>query len=171
MFGIRALALPAVLAGAALVSAACGAGGSGYGRPASATTATSSATSAPDGAAATTVAVTGSPLGPLIVDASGRALYLFEADTSATSTCYDACAQAWPPLLTAGTPDAGPNVNGPDLATSTRRDGTVQVTYHGHPLYRFVGDRQAGDTTGQGLTAFGARWYLLDGNGTEITRT
>jgi predicted lipoprotein with Yx(FWY)xxD motif len=174
---IRKLAGPTVVAVAALVAAACGpsgASGSPYGQGAPATANTTRGQSPPTDAPApgqgapSSVAVTDSRLGQLIVDGSGRALYLFEGDTTNASTCYDACAQAWPPLLTVGSPDAGPNVNRLDLTTSTRRDGAVQVTYHGHPLYSFVGDTKAGDTTGQGVTAFGARWYVVGADGTKI---
>jgi predicted lipoprotein with Yx(FWY)xxD motif len=114
------------------------------------------------------VAAASSPLGRLLVDSSGRTLYLFEADTTHASTCYDACAQAWPPLLADGTPGAGADVTGGDLATSARRDDTVHVTYHGHPLYFFAGDQRPGDTTGQGLLAFGAHWFVVGTDGIKI---
>jgi predicted lipoprotein with Yx(FWY)xxD motif len=170
---IRKLAVPTVVAAAALVAAACGSSGGPYGQAAPSTASpaygqTPPSAAAPGQTATSLVAVAGSRLGQLIVDGSGRVLYLFEGDTTNVSTCYDACAQAWPPLLTVGLPDAGPDVSRLDLATSTRRDGAIQVTYHGHPLYSFVGDKQAGETTGQGLTAFGARWYVLAADGTKI---
>ena len=174
---IHKLALPAAVAAAALFTAACGSSGAaggpyGQGTPSSATPAygqTSPSVALPPPRVATTVAAASSPLGQLIVDGSGRTLYLFEGDTNSASTCYDACAQAWPPLLTSGSPGAGPNVSPADLATTTRRDGSVQVTFHGHPLYSFVRDKAAGDTTGQGLSAFGALWYVVGTNGAKIT--
>jgi predicted lipoprotein with Yx(FWY)xxD motif len=163
---LRTVSLAAVIAATGVVAAACGSGGSGYGEPAS-----RPPTSAPPPTGTTTtVTVTGSPLGQLLVDGSGRTLYLFKADKSTISTCYDACADAWPPLLTTAAPSPGTNINAPDLATSARRDGTAQVTFHGHPLYRFVGDAKPGDTNGQGLSAFGARWYVVGADGSEITR-
>jgi predicted lipoprotein with Yx(FWY)xxD motif len=176
MLPIRKLALPTVVAAAALVAAACessGASGGPYGQAAPSTDSSAYGQTPPSAGdpgetATSSVAVVGSRLGQLIVDGSGRALYLFEGDRTNVSTCYDACAQAWPPLLTIGLPDTGPDVSRVDLATSTRRDGGLQVTYHGHPLYAFVGDKQAGDTTGQGLTAFGARWYVVRPDGTKI---
>jgi predicted lipoprotein with Yx(FWY)xxD motif len=67
-----------------------------------------------------------------------------------------------------GSPNAGTQVSGVDLATSRRRDGAVQVTYHGHPLYTFAGDTQPGDTSGQGVLAFGARWFVVGANGAAI---
>jgi predicted lipoprotein with Yx(FWY)xxD motif len=172
MSRIPKLVLPAVVGGTALVTAACGSGG---GKPAGASGSAPSY-SAPSGQAAPSgqstgavVAVASSPLGQLLVDGSGRTLYLFESDTNSASTCYDACAQAWPPLLTSGSPGAGPDVRPADLATTTRRDGSVQVTFHGHPLYSFVGDKAPVDTTGQGLSAFGALWYVVGTNGAKIT--
>ncbi|NUR58796.1 MAG: hypothetical protein HOV87_08985 [Catenulispora sp.] len=102
-----------------------------------------------------------------LTDSSGKAIYLFEADTSTTSTCTGACATAWPPVLTTG----APTITGGDmskLGTTTRADGTKQVTYNGHPLYYFAGDTKPGDTNGEGSKAFGAGWYLLNSDGTKI---
>ena len=94
--------------------------------------------------------------GTALVDGTGRALYLFEADTGTTSTCTGACAQVWPPLLT---PGQAPVTTGAAQAslvgTSPRADGTRQVTYDGHPLYYFAGDKAPGDVKGQGIHNFG----------------
>jgi predicted lipoprotein with Yx(FWY)xxD motif len=110
------------------------------------------------------------PLGRVLTDGRGRTLYLFEADSGPSSTCYGACATAWPPLLTAGAPTAGPGVRASLLGTTKRRDGRTQVTYRGHPLYSFVRDEQAGQSRGQGLDGFGAEWYVLGVNGAKIQR-
>ena len=118
--------------------------------------------------ASTSVAAHSSSLGAILVDASGRTLYLWEADKSASSTCYGSCAQAWPPLLATGSPVAGSGVNQSLLGTSSRTDGSTQVTYNGHPLYYFAGDTQPGDTKGQNLHSFGADWYVLAPSGTKI---
>jgi predicted lipoprotein with Yx(FWY)xxD motif len=172
------LAFPGVVAAAALVAAACGAGGGSgnpYGQPATPaskpTTAQAPPSTGPTAgqAAPASVAVAGTRLGPGLVDGSGRTLYMFERDMPDVSTCYDACAMAWPPLLTVGSPAPGQDLNGADLGTTARSNGAAQVTYHGHPLYRFTGDKQPGDTMGQGLDAFGARWYAVSANGAEIT--
>lgn len=106
--------------------------------------------------------------GTYLVDGQGRSLYLFEADKGHTSTCSGACAQAWPPVTSTSKPKATQGVRASLLGTSRRGDGTSQVTYAGHPLYRYAGDRAAGDTAGQGLDQFGAGWYLLKSDGTEI---
>jgi predicted lipoprotein with Yx(FWY)xxD motif len=127
--------------------------------------ATSSATSS---AGAATVSVADSKLGQILAGAGSRTLYLFLADTSSTSTCTGSCAAAWPPLVTTGAPTGGPGAKAELLGTSKRPDGTTQVTYNGHPLYYYVGDTKAGDTTGQGLNQFGAEWYVLDASGNKV---
>jgi predicted lipoprotein with Yx(FWY)xxD motif len=114
------------------------------------------------------VALAHSKLGTILVDGQGRTLYLFEADEGTASTCDGACASSWPPLTTAGSPIAGPGVSASKLATTTRGDGTTEVTYHGHPLYTYAGDGAPGHTTGQGSDSFGAEWYVLSAAGTPI---
>lgn len=96
-----------------------------------------------------------------LVDARGRTLYLFEADTSDTSTCAGGCASAWPPVTATGTPKAGGDARSDLLGTTTRKSGDTQVTYHGHPVYYYKGDTKPGDTKGQGLDQFGAKWFVL----------
>jgi predicted lipoprotein with Yx(FWY)xxD motif len=98
-------------------------------------------------------------LGMYLVDSKGRTLYLFQKDKTPKSTCSGACADEWPPLLTTGKPAASGSARKGLLGTSKRGDGTTQVTYKGRPLYYFSGDTKAGDTKGQGVNAFGARWY------------
>ena len=117
-----------------------------------------------------TVRVKKTNLGKILVDSKGRTLYLFLADTGTTSTCSDACAANWPPLQVNGTPKVGKGAKASLAGTTQRSDGTSQVTYNGHPLYRFVGDRKAGQTTGQGVNAFGAQWFVLSPAGKSITR-
>ena len=115
-----------------------------------------------------TVKLASSNLGRILVDGSGRTLYLFEADTSGKSTCAGACATTWPPL-TAGSPTAGSGVDGGALATTRRADGSQQVTYHGHPLYYYDGDgSSAGSAKGEGLNTFGGKWYVVDGTGNAV---
>ncbi len=118
-----------------------------------------------------TVAARNGAMGMYLTDGQGRSLYLFEADTNGTSTCTGPCAAEWPPLLTTGTPQAGSGVTAGMLGTVARADGTKQVTYNKHPLYLFGGDKAAGDTTGQGVNAFGALWWLVNPAGSAITTT
>ena len=98
----------------------------------------------------------------------GRTLYLFEKDTGTQSTCSGACAMAWPPLLTTGAPKASGAAKSALLGTTMRDDGTVEVTYAGHPVYYFSGDAKPGDTAGQEVEAFGAEWYVLAPSGSAI---
>jgi predicted lipoprotein with Yx(FWY)xxD motif len=108
-------------------------------------------------------------LGSIITDGQGQTVYLFEKDTGTASTCYGACAAAWPPATTTpGQTSVGVGANQGLLGTTMRTDGTTQLTYAGHPLYRFVGDHKAGDTMGQGLQAFGAGWDVLNPSGQKI---
>jgi predicted lipoprotein with Yx(FWY)xxD motif len=109
-----------------------------------------------------------SDLGEILTDAEGRTLYLFEADSSDSSTCYDDCAKAWPPLIASGKPEAGAGVAADLLGTTDRKDGEQQVTYDGHPLYYYEGDNEPGDTAGQGLDQFGGKWYALDTSGAAV---
>jgi predicted lipoprotein with Yx(FWY)xxD motif len=142
-------------------------GGSAYGgKPAAATT-----TSAPAGGA-TQVATASGKLGTFLVAGPKKmTVYLFEADKGGTSSCSGACASAWPPVTTSGTPSVGGSVSSAQLSTIVRPDGSKQVTYNRHPLYYFVQDKAAGETTGQGAKAFGASWYVLAPSGMKIDKS
>ena len=111
-----------------------------------------------------------SGLGPIVVDARGRTLYMFSHDRRSKSTCYGACARAWPPLITPGKPRAVMGARSALLGTTMRKDGRRQVTYHRHPLYHFSGDRRAGQTAGAGLMAFGGRWDPVSASGIAVKR-
>ncbi len=116
----------------------------------------------------TTVSTATSKLGRILADSRGRTLYLFENDKRGHSACAGACATYWPPLLTRGKPTAARAAKQALLGTTRRADGTTQVTYASHPLYRFVQDTKPGQTTGQDLHDFGAGWYVLAPAGTKI---
>ncbi|MFN3974496.1 MAG: hypothetical protein ACK4K2_04380 [Dehalococcoidia bacterium] len=105
-------------------------------------------------------------LGNILTDAQGRTLYLFTLDSPNTTTCTGACAQNWPPLLTAAAPVAGERVNPALLGTIRRPEGSTQVTYNGWPLYYFVADRAPGDAKGQGVRGV---WFVVSPAGTPIT--
>ena len=125
--------------------------------------------SAPNGiAGGTKVGVGSSALGQIIVDSRGRTLYLFEKDKNRRSACYGQCATYWPPLLTHGKPVARGGARQSLLGMTRRANGSQQVTYAGHPLYRFVQDRKPGQTNGQGSHAFGAGWEALSPAGKKI---
>jgi predicted lipoprotein with Yx(FWY)xxD motif len=112
------------------------------------------------------VLVRATPVGSALVDVRGHALYLFTADRTRASTCYGACAAAWPPFLTAAKPVAGAGVKQALLGTMKRRDGKLQVTYGGHPLYFFARDAKAGEVNGQGM---GGTWFALRATAKRIT--
>src|SRR3954452_22495772 len=128
---------------------------------ASATTASPEVTSS----RTATVTVAHTSLGKVLVNSKGRTLYLFKKDSRNKSECFGACAANWPPLRVRGTPTAGRGVRSGLLGTIKRPGGKRQVTYNGHPLYRFEGDQGAGDVNGQALNAFGARWYVVSPSG------
>jgi predicted lipoprotein with Yx(FWY)xxD motif len=103
--------------------------------------------------------------GKILVNADGMALYLRDDDTPATVTCTGACATIWPAAIVSGTPVAGAGVERTKLATVSGANG-VQITYGGHPLYRYSKDAAVGDATGEGL---GGVWWLLGADGQKIT--
>jgi predicted lipoprotein with Yx(FWY)xxD motif len=130
------------------------------------------ATTAPSGAIAAnkpaTVTVKHSRFGNIVTDGKGRSLYLFARDKGKKSTCSGACAAAWPPLIAKGSPKAGSGIDAKKLHTSTRQGGAKQVTYNGHPLYRFASDSKPGDVTGQKVTNFGGTWFVVSPKGKAI---
>jgi predicted lipoprotein with Yx(FWY)xxD motif len=155
------LSLGPVAAG--LVIAGCGGGGGGGGSAYGAT-----AQQKPATAAAPSVDLGHSKLGTFLVDSSGRTLYLFEADSPNISNCYSTCASVWPPLTTTSTVKAGTSVTASALGTTHRKDGATEVTYHGHPLYYYAGDGKPGQTTGQDINQFGAKWYVVSRAGNKV---
>ncbi|HEU4707102.1 MAG TPA: hypothetical protein VFS64_07950 [Solirubrobacterales bacterium] len=105
--------------------------------------------------------------GMVLVDSNGMTLYDFHKDKGTTSSCYGACEEGWPPMLTEGEPTVGNGATASKLGTTERKDGTMQVTYAGHPLYTFVEDKKPGEANGNDVKAFGASWYALKGSGEE----
>jgi predicted lipoprotein with Yx(FWY)xxD motif len=146
----------AIVAVAALGLAACS--NNGYGGGGS----SSSAAPAAAGAATVATASVGS-LGTVLVDGTGRTLYLFESDTGSTSTCTGGCAATWPALTTDGDPVTGDGASASMLGTSANTAGGTQVTYNGHPLYLYSGDSASGQANGEGI---GGVWYAVTADGT-----
>jgi predicted lipoprotein with Yx(FWY)xxD motif len=109
-------------------------------------------------------------LGTILVDSQRRTLYLFTHDSGRASMCTGACAAAWPPLTSNGVPTAVAGAKSSLLGTTKRADGTMQVTYKGQPLYRFVKDVSPGQTNGEGVTAFGGSWFPVTANGSKAGR-
>jgi predicted lipoprotein with Yx(FWY)xxD motif len=173
----------AVMGATTLLAAGCGSSkkastSAASGATSSAQASTSAQTSAPSTTPASTPASTSGTgvtvkhagkLGTILAAGSKRmTVYLFEADKGTTSACSGACAAAWPPVTTSGAPTALHGAMASDLGTTKRSDGTMQVTYKGHPLYYFVKDKDSGDAYGEGVKAFGAPWYVLTPKGAKV---
>lgn len=152
-----------VLACVALLNAACSS---------SASPTTSSPPVSPSASASASEVVLGtthSQLGTFLTADNGRTVYLFEKDTGSKSTCFGACAAGWPPVTTSGmAPTTSGTANASLVGTTTRPDGTVQVTYAGHPIYFFSADTAPGQTNGEGVDAFGAEWYVVSPAGKKV---
>jgi predicted lipoprotein with Yx(FWY)xxD motif len=103
--------------------------------------------------------------GTALVDARGHALYMRSSDPSGKSSCYGACSATWPPFLTTLKPLAGSGIDAKLLGTTKRRDGKLQVTYSGHPLYFYVDDAKAGQVKGQGTANV---WWLVSPVGKKL---
>ena len=146
----------------ALALGACGGGGN------SATAATPAPPKTSSGKPATIGAASNSQLGKILVYSRGRTIYLFQKDKTSKSTCNGDCAAAWPPLLTTSKASASGSAKGSLLGTTKRADGKLQVTYNKHPVYLFSNDKKAGDTKGQAVNAFGAKWYVVSPSGKKI---
>jgi len=144
----------------ALLVAACG--GAASSAPASGNSAGASTTG-------TVITTHAGSAGAFLTDGSGRTLYLWAKDGMNMSGCSGACAALWAPVPTTGTLTAAGSAKASDLGTITRSDGVKQATYDGHALYYFAGDSGPGQTAGQGLDDFGAKWWLVAPSGAQIT--
>jgi predicted lipoprotein with Yx(FWY)xxD motif len=164
----KPIAIALLSAALALVTAGCGSSndngttGGGYGSGGGEAT---KPAPAEGGAVVTAAAVP--KLGKVIVDESGFTLYDFHKDKGTASSCYGQCAAVWPPLTTGGSPQAGGGVAASKLGTTKRKDGTIQVTFAGHPLYTYAEDSKPGEANGSDFSSFGAQWYALEPSGAE----
>jgi predicted lipoprotein with Yx(FWY)xxD motif len=169
----RPLLAFAALAAAGALAAGCGSSGSGSGSSGSSGGGVYGGGGAPattsGQSSQATVAVASSKVGKILVDGSGRTLYMFEKDQPNQSACAGACVSAWPVDQSNATPKAGSGVTASMLGTIKRGDGSTQATYNKHPLYYYSGDSAAGQLNGQGLNAFGALWYAVAPSGGAVT--
>jgi predicted lipoprotein with Yx(FWY)xxD motif len=168
----RPLLVLGALAAVGVLAAGCASSGSGAGSGGmggSGSGGTAPASGGVSGVAMVSAASTG--LGMILVDGSGRTLYVFAKDQPDQSACAGACVAAWPVDRSSGAPTAGSGVTGSMLGTIRRGDGSSQVTYHQHPLYYFHGDSRAGQQHGQGVDAFGAKWFVVNPAGGAVTTT
>ena len=114
--------------------------------------------------AAARLSVRSTEYGKTLFGPTGKVVYVFGADRGSTSRCYGVCATAWPPLLTRSAPLAGSGVEAKLLGTTKRKNGTLQVTYNGHPLYYYEGDK-VGKIMCQHATMHGGLWLIIKPNG------
>ncbi len=109
-----------------------------------------------------------SRFGQILFDGRGFALYAFTKDPRGRSVCSGACASAWPPYIVRSAPRAGTGTKRSLLGTTRRKDGRLQVTYAGRPLYYYVADRQPGQILCQNVSEFGGLWLVARPNGTLV---
>lgn len=134
------------------------------------TTSSTTSAAAAEGATAVTVK-SNSTLGSILAAGPKKlTVYMFMADHGTKSSCYGACAAAWPPVTVSGSPKIEGAAMKSKLGTTKRSDGTTQLTYAGHPIYYYAADASEADITGQGITSFGAPWYVLSPVGQVITK-
>ena len=112
----------------------------------------------------TKVTLHSTSLGKVLATSTGRTLYLYTPDGKNKSNCVGSCAAAWPPLMTPSKPIAGMGVKQALLSTTKRANGKLQVTYNGHPLYRYTGDSGAGQTNGEGSSGV---WFVVSAAGNK----
>lgn len=112
--------------------------------------------------------VVNSDYGKVVADSKGEALYLFTKEKGKTSECYGECAKAWPPVFSAGQPLAGKGITESKLGTTKRRNGKLQATYNGHPLY-YYRDDSPGKILCQDVPEFGGTWYVVKPSGNPVT--
>ena len=155
----RRLGLAGAFVLAGVMLAACGGSSAG------------ASTGVSGGTAAVTVKTASGSFGTYLTDGSGRTLYVFAPDTTSTSTCNGACAAIWPPVIASGTASASGDAKVSLLGSSKRADGSMQVTYAGHPLYTYVSDTAKGDVKGQGLNVDGGLWWVVAADGSSIEKT
>ena len=135
---------------------------------AAAPTTTATQTAQQAAAIGTTIKTSDSQYGQVLFDGDDRAIYYFDKESGSKSECYGGCAEAWPPVLTEGDPQAGSGAQAGMLETTQRDDGTTQVTYDGHPLYYYVDDPK-GEVACHNISEFGGLWLAVQGNGQPVS--
>jgi predicted lipoprotein with Yx(FWY)xxD motif len=114
----------------------------------------------------TTIRLTDSQFGSILVDGRRQAIYIFENDSRGKTVCYGECARAWPPVLTSSMPRAGTGVRSKLLGTVRRRNGRRQVTYAGKPLY-FYAHEAPGEVLCHNVDLNGGLWWVIGPSGTR----
>jgi predicted lipoprotein with Yx(FWY)xxD motif len=155
----KLLLLPAI----AVALAACSNGSTTTTAPAGGGTSSSPSSGATSGETVQTT--NNADFGTILTDADGHTLYLFEQDQGTTTACTTGCSSTWPALTADGKPTAGDGVDASLLGAAKQADGTVQVTYNGHLVYRYSGDAAAGDTNGEGISGV---WFVVSAAGEPV---
>jgi predicted lipoprotein with Yx(FWY)xxD motif len=112
----------------------------------------------------TTIKLGDSEFGTMLFDTNDQAIYIFENDPKGETVCYDECAEAWPPVYTDGEPEAADGVKQSLLGTIKRRDGRLQVTYAGKPLY-FYDHEGPGEVRCHNVNLNGGLWWVVGPDG------
>lgn len=115
----------------------------------------------------TEIVLAGSDFGDMLFDKRKQAIYIFERDEPGKSNCYDECAEAWPPVFTEGEPVAGEGVKASLLGTTERRDGKLQVTYDGKPLYFYVNEGP-NEVRCHNVQLNGGFWWVVGADGKRL---
>lgn len=137
--------------------------------PSTGTTPATSTAATPATGTAVVVSTKHGKLGTILAAGSKHlTVYMFEGDKAGLSACTGACAHVWPPVTTSAAASVSGSAAAADLGTITRPDGTMQVTYKGHPLYWFAHDGDSGDAYGQGVVGFGSSWYVISPSGSKV---
>ncbi len=141
-----------------------------YGTSPTAASSAAASTSASAGVQISTKTISG--LGPVLVNAAGRTLYMFTPDNHAKVTCLSSCASLWPPakLSSGQKAAAGGEAKTSLLGSDPNPEGGAVVTYAGWPLYTYAADSGPGTANGQGVSANGGLWYVLSPSGKMITK-
>ncbi len=118
----------------------------------------------------TTIRLEKTSVGMILTANNGFTLYEFSRDRRNTDACVhiSGCAAVWPAVTTKAKPVAARGVNAKLLGTITLRGGSRQVTYAGHPLYRYSGDSGPRQTAYVGVTASGGTWYAVSAKGARV---
>ncbi|MGA8746495.1 MAG: hypothetical protein WB507_11605 [Solirubrobacterales bacterium] len=133
----------------------------------SSTASTGSTPAAQQSGAAMVKATNNPKLGTILVGSDGQTLYLFQKDAGGKSSCSGSCAKVWPPYVTTSNPKAGSGISSSKLGKVMRSDGTMQVTYAGHPLYSYTADTTPGQANGNGINSYGGIWNAVRPSGSK----
>ena len=162
------------LAAVALLGVLAGCGGSSNNESSTPQAGSPTTTTTTSGGSSTVAKILGTastPLGTILVDGSGRTVYMFAVDTMNKSNCTGSCLSYWPLVpAPAKLPASLPGISA-KLSSIDRPDGSTQLTVNGMPVYTYVGDSSPGETTGQGLDTSGGLWWVLSPQGSMITAT